>query len=163
MRLASALPSTTTVVVSRRLRVVQTCRSIVVMHQGRVVQVGDHTELMNDTDGVYASLVCGVPVLQPAAMAPDAAAVVRTTRGDRTSTSSSEGEAKGSDASPGRDDDLASVGAALQQAWSHDGSGSLDNAVEAARRLLTSDTELDGAACQSFVQHLLRTVALPPS
>ena len=55
--LSTHFSRTTTLVIAHRLSTIRHANVIVVLHRGRVVEVGDHTALMAVPHGRYARLV----------------------------------------------------------------------------------------------------------
>nr|DAD32947.1 TPA_asm: hypothetical protein HUJ06_011798 [Nelumbo nucifera] len=55
--LERVMANRTTVIVAHRLTTVRNAHMIAVIHQGKIVEKGSHTELIKDPDGVYTQLI----------------------------------------------------------------------------------------------------------
>jgi ABC-type multidrug transport system fused ATPase/permease subunit len=55
--MVGANKSVTSIIVSHRMSTVTRCDSIVVIDGGKIVQQGTHQELLEDKNGIYATLV----------------------------------------------------------------------------------------------------------
>ena len=81
--LARLMMNRTSFVIAHRLSTVRRADVIIVLEQGRVVEMGRHEELLARPDGVYRKLYALQAFESPEAANPDPAAAGRTERGAR--------------------------------------------------------------------------------